>query len=282
MTVSRNPSRRIRRVLNAVGVSLVIGVIVAIATFNASTQQRELPDFSMPEAMLFQLRDDNRHAVMSAVVTKQGSTWLVIPRDTVMDITDRTSTISNTAQAVTLNGAVDALASSTEFNIDAVWQIDRLGIAAFVESIGGVDVTPNRDMILGDEKSVDRMVLYKGQRVHLDGIFAAWYALGNGSASRQNQLIQFREVWSALLRDIDAASLNTILESVGSVSRASLPTPELVAVFEKWQQVAAVSGNEWIGVKTRYIRTVQGQIRVISPEGYRQFLDAGVRERITP
>lgn len=275
-----NSSGRLRRALNFTGVGIVIAVIVAIASFNASAQSRDIPNFTMPRSVLFQLRDDHQHAVLSALVTNRGSTWLVIPRDTVMDLSDKSSTISNTAQAVTLGGAINALESSSQIKIDAAWQIDRLGIAAFVESIGGIDVTPSRDMVLGDEKTPNHVSLTAHRQVHLDGIYAAWYAIGNGSSTRQQQLLQFKEVWTALLRNIDAATLPAVLESVGSVSRASMPIPELVAMFEKWQQVTSVDGITWIGVKTRYITTNQGQIRTISPEGYRQFLDAGVRERI--
>jgi anionic cell wall polymer biosynthesis LytR-Cps2A-Psr (LCP) family protein len=273
-------SRLLRRSLNFAGVAIVVSVIVAVATFNASSQNRELPKFTLPHALLFQLRDDHQHAILSAVVTKQGSTWMVIPRDTVMDLADKSSTISNIAQAVTLGGATQALETSTQLEIDAAWQIDRLGLAALVESIGGVDVVPSRELVLGDAETPNHMVLRAQQRVHLNGIYASLYAVGDMRTSRQQQLAQFREVWDALLRDVDAGTLASVLESVGSVSRASLPIPQVVAMFEKWQQVAAVDGVTWIGLKTRFTTTEQGRIRVISPAGYRQFLAAGVRERI--
>ena len=270
----KRPGSWLRQILNVSGVIIVILGLVAVATYNASSQKRELPNFNLPKSLLFQYRDDEGNAVLSAVVTEQGKKWWVIPRATVLNAELPEETMQASAKTLTVVGARNALADSVQLNIDDVWQIDRLGLAALIENIGGIDVTPKRDMVLGKLTSDDFMSLRAGNRVHLDGIYGAWYAITADKES--DQLAQFEDVWHQLMNRTDAATLGTVLSSVGSVSRASLAHDELVIVFEKWQQVADVDGMTWPIIDV----AKSDGLSVISPAGVAQLVQSGVRERL--
>ena len=270
----KRPGSWLRQILNVSGVIIVILGLVAVATYNASSQKRELPNFNLPKSLLFQYRDDEGNAVLSAVVTEQGKKWWVIPRATVLNAELPEETMQASAKTLTVVGARNALADSVQLNIDDVWQLDRLGLAALIENIGGIDVTPKRDMILGKLTSDDFMSLRAGNRVHLDGIYGAWYAITADKES--DQLAQFEDVWHQLMNRTDAATLGTVLSSVGSVSRASLAHDELVIVFEKWQQVADVDGMTWPIIDV----AKSDGLSVISPAGVAQLVQSGVRERL--
>ncbi|MEY4323232.1 MAG: LytR cpsA psr family [Actinomycetota bacterium] len=272
----------LRRLLNYIGVVLLGSVVVAVATFNAQSQNPTLPNFTMPHALLFQLRGDDSHAVLSAVVADQGRTWFVVPNDTIMDITDKNSSISKVAEGVVPEGAVNAMSLGANVEIDDAWQVDRLGLAALVELIGGVQVTPKNDMLLGATTPNAQLSLSKNVTVQLNGIFAAWYALGEGAQSPAGKLAQFREVWQQIMQRTDAATLSPVMSSVGASSHSTLSIAQLVALFEKWQQINETDDISWLGLHTEYVGSEFGRIRMISASGRQQLLDAGVHERIAP
>jgi anionic cell wall polymer biosynthesis LytR-Cps2A-Psr (LCP) family protein len=261
-------------------VILIGAVVVAVATFNAESQNQQLPHFTVPDTVLFQLRSDDSHAVLSAVVADRGRTWFVIPNDTIMDKSDINSTIARIAEGVVPEGAVNAVSLGANVKIDEAWQLDRLGIAALVELVGGVQVTPKSDMLLGATTPNAQMSLSKNVTVQLNGIFAAWYALGEGAQSPSGKVAQFHEVWQQIMQRTDAATLSPVMSSVGASSHSTLSLPELVALFEKWQQINETDGISWVGIKTEYVGSEFGRIRVISALGRQQLLDAGAHERL--
>jgi hypothetical protein len=264
--------------LTYVGVAILVGLFVAVATFNASRHEQQLPNFAMPHSMLLQIRDDDRQAQISVIVAGNGKNWFVIPKHTRLVIDDKNSTVAKTASALTVNGSLDAVANSLDAEIEHVWQLDRLGLAALVESINGVDVVPDEDLVIGTAANNQQMVLQKGKRIHLNGSFASQYALAPSSPSYE----KFLEVWTQVMSKTDAATLSAVLNAVGSVSRASLGQTDLVSVFEKWQQIYAVDADVWKSVKTERLSDVDGAFSMISASGRAELIESGVRERIAP
>lgn len=263
----------IRRIMTATGVATLTAMLVVVATFNANLNRPDSSQLLFPKSILFQLRDDDKSAVISVIVANGGKEWFVVPRDAVVQDSPGRITVAQSTETLDINSSARQISAVLDVEIETSWQIDRLAISGLVDSLGGVEIYPtsNQTIRVSDDDFVE---LHTGQSIKLSGMYASLYAT-QGTA--EQQMVAFQKVWEQLMLHTDGANLKAVLASVGSSSRATIPIPELVQLFEKLQAVQAIGG-----ARVQTLPTIEGTVsgqrgRYLTNAGRNQLISAGVQ-----
>ena len=269
-----------RRALTVFGFGLLLAVIATVATLRAQTPPSAI-DYEMPQTVLLQVRDDDQQGYLNILLADEGKSWFVIPSAVVVRQGADVITLSESATAINQNASQSALSASLDIEIDEIWQINRLGLAAYLESIGGnIRVNPREETTL--PVSDGELTLAAGQTALLSGTLASHYVVDLQNLNEFQKSRRFVEVWAQLMNRLDGATLPEILSSIGSASRSSLPQLELINYVEKVQSAWSV-GRPPVIVLATITATYQGQPQIyLTTKARQRLLAAKVRERITP
>lgn len=261
------------RLLVALGLAVLTAMLVAVARFNSAQPQDTA--LELPTSLLFQLRDDDGTAVVSALISPKGGEWLIFPADLFVG---PGLTISTAAEGLDVRRSGQALADQTGIEVGETWQLDRLGLAALIDSVGGVKVTVDENLRLEDA-SGDVLVLTRGESVLLDPNFGSRYATAGAPDTQARHTVQ---VLRDLFRRLDAAALANLLPAVGSSSRSTLGTPWLVNLIERLQQQNAVRPFETSLLASEIAFTPDGVARILTKEAEQRVKSAGVSVNRVP
>ena len=274
------PRQWLRRPLWITGLLVVTLVFATVATFNARTARPNL-NFKVPDSLLLQIRADDKSGWLTFVIANQGRTWFVVPREAVLSNGVTVQTIETTARSLNLDQTAAALESLLNVEFDEVWQVDRLGLSAFVEAAGGVIVTPKVDGVISPA-TAEPLAIGGGSAINLSGMYASTYAVDPSIATNRDRYRRFDQVFSSLMARLDAGTLTTALPAIGSASRSSMDQAELISFIEKLQQLRAVRKPRVIMLPT-ITATYNGEEYLYLLTAARTALiKAGVHERITP
>lgn len=280
MTVALAPRQWLRRSLWIGGLLVITAVMVTVATFNANTVKPNL-NFTMPDSVLLQVRNDDKAGWLTVVITGKGERWFIVPAEAVVSNGVTVQTVESTAKSLNLDQTSAALESLLNVDFDEVWQVDRLGLSAFVEAAEGVIVTPRHDIRITPPNAPE-LSLLGGVSVKLSGMYASMYAVDPTLTADQSRYARLDAVLASLMSRLDAATLPTVLPAIGSASRSSMEQAELIAFIEKLQQLRAISDPD-IATLATIEATYNGQkYQYLLTKARTALIEAGVRERIAP
>lgn len=234
---------------------LVLAFVLAI--IGSQIQKSAVVDAAqLPSSLLLQIRNDQNLAVHTIGIFQASPTWQVLPPKLSLSTGTTRTTLSESASGLNLNNSRNWLRGTYDVNFAETWVIDRVGLSALVDLVGGVEVVPDVDLML---KLNGRPVFYlsKNQSVRLEGIAASLYA--TSSSVRPGRFIQ---VWKGVMQKLDAAYLESVLPSVGNSSRSTLGLAELIRWIETTQAQWANSTISWESAETE-LQLQSNQYRVI-------------------
>lgn len=242
------------RGLGIVGFVLLTITLAFIGSFVSRPTTLAVTD--SPTSLLLQVRDDEGRAVHSFAVLQNGQTWLQLDPDLMLTTETTVTTLAEAASGLNLNSAKQWFADTYGLNFEETWVIDRVGLNALVDLIGGVNVRPDADVML---RLGEKPVLYisKSENIRLDGTAASIYATSSDARPQR-----FQQVWNALMAEIDAAYLETVLPAVGNSSRSSMVLAKLIKWIEIQQLLSAEKNVDWLKAKTE-LGLIDNQYRPI-------------------
>ena len=261
------------RVLVSLGLVVLTAMLVAVARYNATADPGA--PLELPTSLLFQLRDDDGTAVVSALISPRGGDWLVFPADLGVG---SGLTISTAAQGLDVRRSGQSLADQTGIEVGETWQLDRVGLSALIDIVGGVSVTVDETVRLEDGNGGLR-VLRQGETAFLEPNYGSRYATSGSPESQARHTVQ---VLRDLFRRLDAAALPNVLQSVGSSSRSTLGTPWLVHLIERLQQQNSAKPFSISQLDSRIAITPDGFARVLTPAAVQRVKAAGVSVQPVP
>jgi anionic cell wall polymer biosynthesis LytR-Cps2A-Psr (LCP) family protein len=135
-------------------------------------------------------------------------------------------------EAVTLEDPTASTSALTDLlgvSVKDSWVLSPAGLAALVDSVGGVQAAVDRDVVVTDAKGNQTVVVNAGNQ-KLDGKSAAAYAtfLAEGEPE-QARLARFDDVLTGVVAELpeDRAALVTALAGLGAGSRTNLDSTAL-------------------------------------------------------
>lgn len=209
---------------------LLLAAAVAVVSF-LNQPAAEAPAIAMPESVLLQVPGDDRDSVVNFLILDGGRTWLPLPVGMVLVPGTDPITLGEAADDLNPGRAAELLSVRLDLEITEAWQLDRLALAALVDSLSGIDITSDDEVFLESGMTVPA-----GEVFNLSGLAASEFAV---SGEGRVRAARFLEVWRAVLAETDAAFLPDLLTGLGSSSRATMSQPELVQYFEKLQYLFA-------------------------------------------
>ena len=227
-----------RAAIIAVPLLAIFALIVAAVTLlgGGSTNGADgAADGRTQRTLLVQVTGDSGLAVDSVILGRalQGPdvTGLLIPTRTLTQAPGVGSvTVGETGRLPNPGTAGDALSDQLGVVVDGVWRIDREGLAAVVNTVGGISLSVDRDVM----DSEGRVLVPAGADQRLDGVAAARYAtyLGQGE-QEQSRSARFGDVLTAWLATApaDASALEPVIASAGPSAKATLSTAEVADFF---------------------------------------------------
>lgn len=256
------------RLLLALGGSLLLAMLVAVGFYNSKAHSDGAVE--LPGSLLFQLRADDGEAILSAAISSSDGDWLVLPSDLTVD----DSTLSKLADGLDPRRPGTALAEDCGVYIDDTWQLDRLGLAALLDSVGGIYLTP-AEAVRIESPGSEPVEIAAGETRYLTGSLASAYVVG----STPEQLpTRFTVIWQQLMDQLDGAKLPQIVQAVGSTSHSTLTVSELVAVIERLQQIDSVTQLNLKELTSRIEIHENGLSRVLSDSAIEALKAAGMGE----
>ena len=258
-----------RRLLRTLFVLLLGGLLVAVSLINRS--QTSVDSVKLPTSVLFQLRDDAGLAVVNAVITNDNTDWLSLPAR--LQVGDRM--LGELAVGLDVSAATRGIRNEVGFDIAQTWQIDRLGLAALIDNVDGVEVKAARNLTLTASNG-ESISLMAGYNYKLDAKFGSTYAT---DCEPRECVRRFNQVWRSLMERLDSAWLPEILESVGSSSRSTLNQLELVSLIERMQQRNAQQPTRILHLASKRAATLQGA-RWLTAAARKRLLEAGVAQSV--
>lgn len=279
MTAAVPPRQWLRRMLWLAGLAVLTALLATVATFNANNVEPNI-NFTMPRGVLLQVRDADKAGWLTLVIADSGKKWFVIPADAVLSNGVTVQTVESTARSLNLDQTSAALEDVLKVEFDEVWQVDRLGLSAFVEAAGGVEVTPKTTVVLSPLSAPDLSVL-GAVTVRLSGVYAALYAVDPSIEKPIQRYRRFDEVWRELMAHLDAATLPEVLPAIGSASRSSMTQLRLVAFIDQLQQIRSLAKPQVVVLPTIEAIYYGQPHRYLLSEARETLIAAGIRERIT-
>lgn len=271
----------LRRLLAISGSMILVAIMVTAVTFRDELVSTPAP-VSMPNSMLVQIRGDDKNAVLSFIIADQGRSWFVLPANAVLTNGVTPQTVGSVAAALDIANAPREIENSLQISLDETWVIDRLAIAAMVESVGGITISAREDITLIPPNAEQGLSLTANTPTFLNGMYASLYGVDTRRSDPTGRLRVFFEIFAPLLQKLDGGTLPEVLSAVGSTSRSSLEQRELIAVIDKLQYLDSV-GQRRITILPTIWGVYEGKRgRYLTREAREQLLAAGVRETITP
>lgn len=242
-----------RRRLGLVGaVVLVLGALVAAGVVLLSGGGDEAPtrtaspQQARQDTLLLQVTGPDGAAAASALVgvTPAESTGSVVlvPSGLLVDVAGSGSLpFGETVTLPEESAPAQALTDLVGVRIDESWVLSSGGLARLVDSVGGVRVAVDVDVLAPDGAGGQTVVVQAGSQ-ELAGDAAAAYAtyLAEGETELA-RLARFDDVLSAVLEGLpgDAGELRTRLEALGADSRSTLAPEDLGQRLADLQAVVA-------------------------------------------
>lgn len=258
----------LHRLLVSVGLALLAAIVVATARFNLGSVTQVAP--KLPSSMLFQLRDSNGVAVFNAVIASNTSDWLVLPAD--LDLGDG-RTLADSANALDPASSLRDLRQHAGLDLVATWRLDRLGLAAMIDRVGGIYLTPKSDVTLTDTNGTT-LVLTKGVRTVIDnGSLAARYAT---DCRPVDCVDRFHTVWRQVLRELDKEWLRQTLAAIGSSSMSTLGQADLVAAYEQIQRYNTTAKVRFVALSSQTAIVGGRNVQRLTDAARDKLLEAGV------
>ena len=151
-------------------------------------------------------------------------------------------------EAVALEEPTASTAALTDLlsvSVKDSWVLSPAGLAALVDSVGGVQAAVDRDVVATDANGDETVVVRAGSQ-KLDGRAAAAYAtfLAEGEPE-QARLARFDDVLTAVVAKLpeDRAAMVTALAGLGEGSRTTLDSTALAERLEVMRAAAADGGS---------------------------------------
>jgi hypothetical protein len=143
-----------------------------------------------------------------------------------------TTTLANASVVAGQSGASNAVADALGVIVDGSWTLNSSGLATLVNSIGGIDVTVDTNVVA--KSGGGTVVAIPAGPHHLNGQQAALYAtyLGGGEPEQQ-RLARLSTVLQALFARLPSSpsTQKAILTQLGAGSVSSLSTARLASVL---------------------------------------------------
>ncbi|MFZ0323778.1 MAG: LCP family protein [Actinomycetes bacterium] len=184
-------------------------------------------------------------ALMAADAT--ANTGVVVPVPTqllVQGPTPDAMAFGNTVRLPDPAAPGTALEDTLSVIVDATWRLSPSGLSSLVDSVGGVPVTVEEDVVL-TRRDGRQVVVVQGGSTKLNGAEAAAYSavLPDGQ-EEQARLAHFNEVLFALIPKLpsNTAQLTALLDGLGQESAVTKDTSWL-AQFLLDEQKAMVAGT---------------------------------------
>lgn len=254
------------RAFLAAGLALVVVMLTAVSFFNAKNLTEK--PVALPSSLLFQLRQDDGSAVFSALVFPDGGDWQQLPSD----LTLADTTVSLAARGLDVRRTGQLLADEAQLEPVETWQLDRLGFAALLDSIGGIYLTPARQVTI-EQVDGTLLTIGAGETRYLTGSLASDYVVAGGPDVAGER---FAEVWHLLMQSVDGAALPVLTDSLGSTSRSTMESTQLFAVIEALQQREFARPIAIEVLQSQVVVTDAGVVRVLTTEARDQLIAAGL------
>jgi anionic cell wall polymer biosynthesis LytR-Cps2A-Psr (LCP) family protein len=191
--------------------------------------------------LLFQIRDKENLGIDNALLSVGGpfgrANMITIPSTTIVDVaTGGTLPFGQVARLPDPNSSADALSDAIGVNVNATLAMDTLAFSGLVDAVGGVTVDVDVDVVAKQADGTSLVLVPAGKAQLLQGPQAAAYAtfLGAGEAE-EARMARFTTVLHSVVEKLpqDATKIEAIFTSLGASSRATVPTPQVAAFFER-------------------------------------------------
>ena len=117
----------------------------------------------------------------------------------------------------------DAVEGVTGLKIQSYVQIDMSGFSKLVDALGGVDVIVKTDLPIGgqrdDASDAREWLRASPEPQHLDGYHALWYGRSRHLTSDYDRMARQHEIESAILKQMDPATVLTRFEQIAKASK---------------------------------------------------------------
>ena len=220
-----------RRRLVAVGIVGVLVVVAAAALLvpvlrgDGTTPDTPGPAARTQQTMVMMLAGEESVAFSSALMAADGSategTVVLVPTSMLVEgPTPEPIRFGTTVRLPDPNAPAMALEDTLSVIVDATWRLSPVGLGALVDSVGGVNVSVDEDLILTRADGSQQVVI-PGGTTTLNGTQAAAYsAVLPAGGQEQARLAHFNEVLFALIPKLpsDPAQLSKLIKSLGRES----------------------------------------------------------------
>jgi hypothetical protein len=250
-----------RGALIAGPVLAVVAVIALVATLlggSAPSAPQEATSGRTQQTLMVQLVGNSGLAVNTALLGRSSSgdsaasaTGLLIPATLLTQAPGAGSvTVGETARLGGPEVAGAAVADQFGVIVDDVWRLDRAGLAALVNAVGGIEIAVDREVI------ADGAVLLSPGVQRLDGLAAARYATyladGETEPSRAARFADVLTAWLATAPD-QAQDLARIVASPGSSASSTTDVPSVAAFLAP---LAVAARGDGLGLSSAPVKPI--------------------------
>ncbi len=218
---------------------------------SASTSVTPAPPMGQ-RTLLLQVMDGQSAAVADVLIATggqvNGGSQLYLSPITLVPVPMPTPLQATTTSSDTLQ-AKNGVSMLLGVRVDAAVALNRLALAALVDSVGGVPIAVPFAIEVTDDKGTIIKTVQPGART-LDGVTATTYALTLQPGESQSVRIKrFGEVLSRILPALpaDVESMRQLVLSLGSLAKSTATNDELVEILLAVQQ-EAVAGTMTVSV----------------------------------
>ncbi|HQR79984.1 MAG TPA: LCP family protein [Actinomycetota bacterium] len=260
-----------KRAVLAVG--LLVVVLLATASILISRRNPPAPPPDNPpepvtRTLLVQLRDPDLLALGSVLVglDEQRLSQLWWTPEWWIDQLGRQEVSAADLGRKPIQYSMQTVQDQTGVRVDDAWVLDRLAFAGLVDAVGGVRVdVPQATSYV--TYAGDRAVLTAGIQL-LTGAQAVDYVLDSSLRDESVRLRRFQAVWDQVLRRFptDPEKARTLLVSLGTLSKATMPSEELSALLSGARDLRVSGDSAQVRIRLDEANTV----RVRPPQGVRR------------
>jgi len=237
----RQRARRVRWIAAAVVVVLALAVTAFFVTHGSGgTGSGGSPTANArsQSTLLVRVVDPHGQAyagvLLGHTTTGQGTGFgALLPRNLEVTVPGSgTTTLANASTVAGQSASANAVADALGVVVDGSWTLTSAGLAGLVNSVGGLDVTVDRNVV--STRGGGTVVEIPAGLHHLNGAQAALYAtyLAAGEPEQQ-RLVRFSNVFQALLSRLPHSSgaQSAILAQAGAGSVSTLPPSRLASML---------------------------------------------------
>ncbi len=279
-----------RRLLAAVAVLVLTLTLVAVAVLsrNSATQPEikptpspttTAPGTSNQDTMLVAVRDENSlitdalvHGAVSKSDTVPVGSWLSLQPGLAIAVNELGSVSLSQRGPFAPGDVSDDVANELGFDVDGAFVLDRLALAALVDSVGGITVNSPVPIVAVDADGETTVLVKAGPR-KLFGPAAAQYVIAlNPDEEQAGRMARFDDVWRQVLLKLpgNIDRVRGIVGSLGSLSRLGI-SPETVAASLLNAQTSLTARTMTYGVPSASVAGVGSTaIYTVVPAGTEQ------------